>query len=58
MEGGWGVGQSEWHGLEFEEAVMISECCFPFIALPHSDEMKPDFEVHLCEPFCSLDAVL
>jgi len=58
LEGGRCIRQSEWYDLEFEEAIVGSERCFPFVAFSNSDEVKPVFEVHFREPLGPLNSVL
>ena len=58
LKGRWRVGEAERHYLEFVQDVAGSKRGFPFVSLPHSDEVEPVFKIHLGEPLCSLDSIL
>ena len=58
LEGRWRIGEAERYYLEFIQAVAGSKRGFPFVSLPHLDEVEPVFKIHLGEPLCSLDSIM
>jgi len=55
---GRGIGESEWHNLEFEKPIPGPKRRFPFISFADLDQVESILEVHFCEPLRPLDPVL